>query len=130
MRYLRQVLILLPLALFTSLTVYFIAFHHVWPLSRDQWHMYAPYFEKGLWTAALTPMSDHRHIVPFLFFHADMAWFGGLNHFLVFIGALFDLAIIGLLLLALSRDQHLGKSEKMIWAIWIIFLLSWLINIA
>lgn len=127
---LRKLLLLLPLAIFVAISCYIVMFHHVWPLSRDQWHMYAPYFEKGLWEAALTPMSDHRHLVPFLFFHIDMAWFGGLNHFLVFTGAVFNLAIVALLLFALYRCHEDPDASRLAAAIWIVFSFSWLINIA
>lgn len=127
---LRILLLLLPLAIFIAIGCYMISFHHVWPLSRDQWHMYAPYFEKGLWEAALTPMSNHRHLVPFLFFHIDMAWFGGLNHFLVFTGAVFNLAVIVLLLFALYRHHENPDKNNLVTAIWIVFMFSWLINIA
>lgn len=126
----RQLLCYLPLILCAGVSIYIIAFHHVWPLSRDQWHMYAPYFENGLWSAALTPMSDHRHVVPFLFFHADMAWFGGLNHFLVATGALFNVLIMYVLLRTLYRDSSIKNDARVAWSIWIVFLLCWLINIA
>ena len=87
---------LIPALLFVGVGVYFISGFHVWPLSRDQWHMYAPYFQLGLWDALLQPMSSHRHIFPFFFFHLDMAFFHGMNHFLVACGAGFNTLIVAL----------------------------------
>jgi hypothetical protein len=117
-------------AIFVAVTVYYIAWHHVWPLSRDQWHMYAPYFERGLWKTMLTPMSTHRHVFPYLFFHADMTYFHGLNHFLVACGALFNGLIIVFLIRALRQETRFAISTRWVLGLFLITQLTWLINIA
>jgi len=121
---------LLALLPFLLVSVYYIAGHHVWPLSRDQWHMYAPYFEYGLWETMLSPMSTHRHIFPFFLFHMDMVFFNGLNHFLVACGAFFNGLIIYLLLKSLFKEGDLSLREKFCLAIFIVTELIWLLNIA
>ena len=122
-----QALLLLA---FLLVSIYYIYNYHVWPLSRDQWHMYAPYFEQGLWRTLLTPMSTHRHIFPFFFFDTDMRFFHGLNHWLAACGAFFDALIISLLIFSLMREPTLGGDEKWALGIFLVTLLSWLINIA
>jgi len=128
--HLLLILALIPLLLFSAITLYYISGHHVWPLSRDQWHMYAPYFEQGFWETILSPMSTHRHIFPFFFFHLDMYLFNGLNHFLVACGALFNGLIIFLLLKSLSWEKALSFREKIYLGIFVITEMIWLLNIA
>jgi len=120
----------MPLLLFGLISLYYIAGHHVWPLSRDQWHMYAPYFEHGFWKTMLSPMSSHRHIFPFFLFHLDMVLFNGLNHFLVACGAFFNGLVIYLLLKNLLKEDTLSQQEKVFLGIFIITELTWLLNIA
>lgn len=122
--------VFLPLLIFFLVTAYYISFQHVWPLSRDQWHIYAPLFEKGLWDAALQPMSGHRDIIPYLAFYLDMEFFDGLNHFLVATGALFNLLIILLLMRSLSVEPATMPFEKAAFLVFIITGLTWLLNIA
>jgi len=118
------------LCLFVVIIIYYIAFFHVSPLSRDQWHMYAPYFEHGVLYAALTPMSTHRHFFPFFLFDMDMSLFGGRNHFLIFAGSFFDGLIILLLAFSLKQDKSLSIFEKQAFFVLIVGSLVWLINIA
>lgn len=125
-----QSLLLLPLLAFSLVSLYYLVFHHVSPLSRDQWHMYAPYFEHGFWQTMLSPMSTHRHIFPFFLFHLDMVLFNGLNHFLVACGAFFNGLIIYLLLKNLSREKSLTSIEKLCLGIFIVTEMIWLLNIA
>lgn len=125
-----SVLALMGLLAFTAISVYYIAFFHVSPLSRDQWHMYAPYFEKGLLHAALTPMSTHRHLFPFFIFDMDMQLFGGRNHFLIFFGSFFDCLIILLFAITLKNDTSLSGFEKITFFVLITAALTWLVNIA
>ncbi len=127
---LKTFCVFLPVAVFFFISVYYIAFHHVSPLSRDQWHMYAPYFRDGWWQAALTPMSHHRHIVPFLMFHIDMQWFGGLNHFLTAFGAFFNLCIVFLLGKVIQRHDNFSPLQKSVLIVFTLTCLTWLINIA
>src|SRR5690606_35490533 len=122
--------LLIPLLLFSAVSLYYIAGHHVWPLSRDQWHMYAPYFEHGFWETMLSPMSTHRHIFPFFLFYLDMQLFHGLNHFLVACGAFFNGLIILLLLKNLLKENNLSVREKVCLGIFITTELVWLLNIA
>lgn len=128
--HLLSMLLLVPLLIFCLISLYYIAGHHVWPLSRDQWHMYAPYFERGLWETTLTPMSTHRHIFPFFLFHLDMVLFNGLNHFLVVCGAFFNGLIIYLLLKNLLKEKTLSFRETTCLGVFIITELIWLLNIA
>ncbi len=128
--HLLSLLLLIPLLGFGLISLYYITGFHVWPLSRDQWHMYAPYFEQGFWQTMLSPMSSHRHIFPFFFFHLDMTYFNGRNHFLVACGAIFDGLIIYLLLRNLLKETCLSQTEKIVLAVFIITELVWLLNIA
>lgn len=116
--------------IFTAISFYYIAFFHVSPLSRDQWHMYAPYFDGGLLHAALTPMSTHRHLFPFLIFDMDMNLFGGRNHFLILFGSVFDGLVALLLVATLSKDDALSRFEKLVFCLLAVTTLAWLVNIA
>src|SRR6478735_11078579 len=88
---------LLLVVVFLSITAYYIVFHHVSPLSRDQWHMYHMLFEQGLWRTSITTISGHRHILAFLLYDIDLHFFSGNNHFLVAFDWLLNLGLIALL---------------------------------
>jgi len=119
------------LCLFVAISAYYIVFFHVSPLSRDQWQQYEPYFEHGLLSAALTPMSGvHRYIFPFLLFDIDMSYFNGNNSFLVFFGSLMDGLLIILLLYSIRLDHLLSQNERRAFSVLCIGLLLWLVNMA
>lgn len=118
------------LLVFSGISVLYIAGFHVSPLSRDQWHMYFPYFNQGLFEAALSPQSNHRHIIPYLVFHVDMAWFGGNNHFLTAFGFFFDLLICAFLFRLLKRACPADCYTRYLIGGFILLQMLWLLNIA
>lgn len=120
---------LLLVALFLSATAYYIVFHHVSPLSRDQWHMYQALFEQGLWRTSITTVSGHRHILAFLLYDIDMNFFGGNNHFLIAVDWLLNLGVI-VLLCTQIRSCIADSLSRWLLIGWTLMLLSWLLNIA
>jgi len=120
----------LPSLLFALVALYFISHFHVSALSRDMWHMYAPYFDKGWWQAAITAMSNHRHLLLFLFLHLDMIWFEGQNHLITALGAIFNCTIIFLLWRTLWKDAAFSPWQRALLGTFFITQFFWLIHIA
>lgn len=117
------------LAAFLSVTVYYIAFHHVAPLSRDQWHMYDALLQQGLWQTSITTVSGHRHILAFLLYDIDLNVFGGSNHFLIVVDWLLNISLIAVLCWQIK--QCIADAALRFFLIgWTVLLLCWLINIA
>lgn len=114
---------------FLLVTLYYIIFHHVEPLSRDQWQMYQALFDRGLVDTSLGTVSGHRHILAFMLYHIDMALFDGRNRFLVGIDWLLNGALI-FLLCSQAWKLPLSKLARTLFCGWIIILLTWLLNIA
>jgi hypothetical protein len=127
---LKRGLLFLPVTIFVCTSLYYFSQFHVSPLSRDQWHLYSPYFERGLLDAALLPASDHRHIFPYLFFHVDMNWFHGLNHFLVAFGGFFCVLLSLIFISHIKKHQDLSSHEQSCIVIFCLTFLFWLINAA
>ena len=120
---------LLLVAVFLSITAYYIIFHHVAPLSRDQWHMYHMLFEQGLWRTSITTVSGHRHILAFLLYDIDLNFFKGNNHFLIAFDWLLNISLIALLCSQIRAC--IADNISRVWLIgWTIVLLCWLLNIA
>jgi hypothetical protein len=120
---------LLLVAIFLSITAYYIVFHHVAPLSRDQWHMYHMLFEQGLWRTSITTVSGHRHILAFLLYDIDLNFFNGNNHFLIAFDWLLNISLIALLCSQIRAC--ISDKFSRLWLIgWTIVLLCWLLNIA
>ena len=120
---------LLLVAVFLSITAYYIIFHHVAPLSRDQWHMYHMLLDQGLWHTSITTVSGHRHIFAFLLYDIDLQFFNGNNHFLIAFDWLLNLSLIALLCSQI-RACIADKVSRVFLMGWAIVLLCWLLNIA
>lgn len=117
------------LAVFLSITAYYIAFHHVAPLSRDQWHMYDALFQQGLWQTSITTVSGHRHILAFLLYDMDLNVFGGENNFLIIIDWLLNISLMAVLCWQIKNCVTDVQSRHFLMG-WVVLLLCWLINIA
>lgn len=117
------------LVIFLSITGYYIVFHHVAPLSRDQWHMYDALFDQGLWKTSITTVSGHRHILAFLLYDIDIAVFGGKNTFLIAVDWLLNLSLIAVLCWQIKKCVT-NKTPRYFLMGWTVLLLCWLINIA
>ena len=120
---------LLLVAVFLSITAYYIIFFHVSPLSRDQWHMYYALLEQGVWRTSITTMSGHRHILAFLLYDIDLNFFNGNNHFLVAVDWLLNLGLMALL----CTQIHIcivNPLSRWLLTGWVVVLLCWLLNIA
>lgn len=117
------------LAIFLSITAYYIAFHHVAPLSRDQWHMYDALFQQSLWQTSITTVSGHRHILAFLLYDIDLHVFGGNNNFLIIFDWLLNLGLIAVLCWKIKQCVVDVQSRNFLMG-WTVLLLCWLINIA
>ena len=116
-------------AIFLSITAYYIVFHHVSPLSRDQWHMYHALFEQGLWQTSITTVSGHRHILAFLLYDIDLRFLNGNNHFLIAIDWLLNLGLVALLCAQIQKCIADPLSRCLLMG-WVVALLCWLLNIA
>ncbi|HNN87326.1 MAG TPA: hypothetical protein PKK14_07435, partial [Pseudomonadales bacterium] len=117
------------LVIFLSITGYYIVFHHVAPLSRDQWHMYDALFDQSLWKTSITTVSGHRHILAFLLYDIDLAVFGGKNTFLIAVDWLLNLSLIAVLCWQIKKCVT-NKTHQYFLMGWTVLLLCWLINIA
>lgn len=117
------------LAVFLAITGYYIAFHHVAPLSRDQWHMYDALFQQGLWQTSITTVSGHRHILAFLLYDIDLNVFGGKNTFLIVVDWLLNISLIAVLCVQIKKCISDTSSQSFLMG-WTVLLLCWLINIA
>jgi hypothetical protein len=115
--------------LFLSITAYYVVFHHISPLSRDQWYMYHALFEQGLWRTSITTVSGHRHILAFLLYDIDLNFFGGNNHFLIAVDWLLNLGLIALLCTQI-RTFIADPLSRWLLTGWTLMLLTWLLNIA
>lgn len=120
---------MLLVAMFLSITAYYVVFHHVSPLSRDQWHMYHALFEQGLWRTSITTVSGHRHILAFLLYDIDLNFFGGNNHFLIAVDWLLNFGLIALLCTQI-RVCIADPLSRWLLTGWTLMLLTWLLNIA
>ncbi|HSC76400.1 MAG TPA: hypothetical protein VLB90_09225, partial [Pseudomonadales bacterium] len=120
---------LLLVTAFLAVTAYYVIFHHVSPLSRDQWHMYHALFEQGLWHTSITTVSGHRHILAFLLYDIDLHFFNGNNHFLIVVDWLLNISLIALIC---SQIRVCVGDFFSRWLLigWTITLLCWLLNIA
>lgn len=119
----------LLLALFLSVTAYYVVFHHVSPLSRDQWHMLDGLFRDGLWRTSIMTVSGHRHILAFLLYKIDLDFFAGRNHFLIAA----DWCLNAGLIFVLCRQVHVDIADPLLRKLlsgWIVIMLVWLLNIA
>ncbi len=116
-------------ALFLAITAYYIVFHHVSPLSRDQWHMLHALVEQGLWRTSTTTVSGHRHLLAFLLYDIDLHHFGGKNHFLIAVDWLLNLAFIAIIVTQVRSCLPRSQSRTLLVG-WVILLLCWLLNIA
>lgn len=119
----------LLLAVFLSITAYYIVFHHVSPLSRDQWHMYDVLLKQGLWKTSITTMSGHRHLLAFSLYEIDLKFFQGKNNFLIVV----DWLLNGLLIAVLCRQitKNIADTvDRLFLSGWVLLLFCWLINIA
>lgn len=114
---------------FLAITAYYIVFHHVSPLSRDQWHMYHALFEQGLWQTSITTVSGHRHILAFLLYDIDLKFFNGNNHFLIAVDWMLNLGLVALLCTQIQKCIADPLSRWLLTG-WVIVLLCWLLNIA
>ncbi len=119
----------MSIAAFIAVTMYYIVFHHMEPLSRDQWHMYDALFERGLLNTSFGTVAGHRHILAFLLYDFDMALFDGRNRLLITIDWLLNGALIVLLCTQVWR-LPLSRLARTLFCGWIITLLVWLLNIA
>ncbi len=117
------------LAVFLAVTAYYIVFHHVSPMSRDQWHMLHALFEKGLWQTSISTVSGHRHLLAFVLYEIDLQFFAGRNHFLVAVDWLLNLSLVALLC---SQIIVCVPDRRSRWLLcgWVVVLLCWLLNIA
>jgi hypothetical protein len=120
---------LVMIALFLSITAYYIIFHHVSPMSRDQWHMLHPLLENGLWQTSITTMSGHRHILAFLLYDIDLHFFHGNNYFLVAVDWLLNISLIAVICQQIRRCLAHPYSQIFLMG-WTVLLLCWLLNIA
>lgn len=120
---------LVMIALFLSITAYYIVFHHVSPMSRDQWHMLHPLLENGLWQTSITTMSGHRHILAFLLYDIDLRFFHGNNHFLIAFNWLLNAGLIAVICRQIHRCIAHPYSRIFLMG-WTVLLLCWLLNIA
>lgn len=119
----------LSVAAFLAITAYYIVFHHVSPLSRDQWHMIHALLDQGLWRTSVTTVSGHRHILAFLLYDIDLTLFAGRNHFLVACSWLLNLAFIAVVVTQVRRCIADPWSRRVL-SVWVVVLLCWLLNIA
>lgn len=117
------------LAVFLSITAYYIVFHHVAPLSRDQWHMYDALFQQGLWQTSIATVSGHRHILAFLLYDIDLNVFDGRNNFLIVVDWLLNVSLIAVLCWQIKKCIADVVLRKYLLG-WAVLLLCWLINIA
>jgi hypothetical protein len=120
---------LLLVTVFLSITLYYVVFHHVSPLSRDQWHMYHALFEQGLWHTSITTISGHRHILAFLLYDIDLHFFNGNNQFLILVDWLLNLGLVALICSQIRVCIADPVLRCMLMG-WTLLLLCWLINIA
>lgn len=120
---------LLLLVFFLSISAYYVIFHHVSPLSRDQWHMYHALFEQGLWRTSITTVSGHRHILAFLLYDIDLLFFNGNNHFLIAIDWVLNLSLVALFCSQIHACIA-DRFSRVLLMGWTIVLLCWLLNIA
>lgn len=119
----------LLLAFFLSVTAYYVIFHHVSPLSRDQWHMLDALFHQGLWQTSITTVSGHRHILAFLLYRIDLDFFSGKNHFLIAFDWCLNISFISVLCRQVFLDAR-DRLLRFFLAGWIVVMLTWLLNIA
>jgi hypothetical protein len=117
------------LCVFLLVTAYYIIFHHVSPLSRDQWHMYDALFTQGLWQTSITTMSGHRHILAFTLYDIDWDFFAGKNHFLILVDWILNGILIAVICWKISSYVDRNPSKYFLMG-WSVLLLCWLINIA
>ncbi len=117
------------LAVFLAITAYYIVFHHVSPLSRDQWHMYDALLTQGVWKTSVTTVSGHRHILAFLLYDIDLKLFAGKNTFLIVVDWLLNAVFIGVLLRQIVKFVP-DRLDQQYLAGWTLLLFCWLLNIA
>ncbi|MCC7516982.1 MAG: hypothetical protein IT470_06560 [Pseudomonadales bacterium] len=119
----------LLLTFFLSVTAYYIVYHHVSPLSRDQWHMYDALLQQGWWRTSITTVSGHRHLLAFLLYDIDLQWFAGNNQFLIAIDWLLNAGLITAVCWQIRRC--VSDTASRYWLMgWTLLLLCWLLNIA
>lgn len=119
----------LLLAVFLSITAYYIAFHQVSPLSRDQWYMYDALLKQGLWKTSITTMSGHRHLLAFSLYDVDLNFFQGKNNFLSVVDWLLNGLLIAVLCKQITKNIT-DTVDKQFLSGWALLLFCWLINIA
>lgn len=110
-----------------AVAAYYLLCHHMSPLSRDQWHMYAAMLQDGLWQTSLTTFSGHRHLFAFSLFWLDWHYFSGRNYLLAALAWLLNGLLAWLLCRLVWRE---GAGARWLLLGTVLLLQCWLVNLA